>query len=48
MSDYTIDDIFRERLYMLIQFYIFNFEEQLPDINDSEEKIDETKKCEKS
>ena len=28
MADYTADDIFRKKLYMLIPFYIFNFEKQ--------------------
>ncbi len=28
VSDYEIEDIFRERLYMLIPFYIFRFEDQ--------------------
>ena len=41
MADYEIEDIFREKLFMLIPFYIFNFESQLSQINDSEERIDE-------
>ena len=41
MADYGIEDIFREKLFMLIPFYIFNYESQLPQINDSEEKIHE-------
>jgi hypothetical protein len=40
MEDYTIDDIFREKLFMLIPFYIFNYEKQLPEINKSEEAMD--------
>ena len=39
MSDYTVDDIFREKLFMLIPFYIFNYERQLPDIDKSEDDI---------
>ncbi len=41
VSDYTIEDIFDKRLYMLVPFYIFNYEAQLPKINQSELKIDE-------
>ena len=41
MSDYGIEDIFREKLFMLIPFYIFNYENELPQINDSKEKINE-------
>ncbi|WP_051656757.1 hypothetical protein [Butyrivibrio sp. AE3004] len=39
MSDYTVEDIFREKLYMLIPFYIFNYENQLPEIDKSEDAI---------
>lgn len=41
MSDYEIDDIFKDKLFMLIPFYIFNYEHQLPEMNCSDEKIDE-------
>ena len=41
MSDYDVEDIFREKLYMLIPFLIFNFEDQLPILDKSEEKINE-------
>lgn len=41
MSDFDIEDIFREKLFMLVPFYIFNFEDQLPRINNSNEEIDE-------
>ena len=41
MSDYGIDDIFAKKLYMLIPFYIFNYEGELADINNSSEKLDE-------
>lgn len=40
MSDYDIDDIFRDKLFMLIPFYIFNYERQLPEMNLSEDKLD--------
>ncbi len=40
MSDYDIDVIFSKRLYMLLPFYIFNYENELEDINDSEEKLE--------
>lgn len=35
------DDLFEKRLYMLIPFYIFNYESQLPEMNESSDKIDE-------
>ena len=44
MSDYTADDIFRKKLYMLIPFYIFNFEKQFEAINQDEEKLKEVVK----
>ena len=40
MADYTIEDIFREELYMLIPFYIFNYGDKLKEINVSEEKLE--------
>ena len=40
MADYTVDDIFREELYMLIPFYIFNYGDKLKEINVSEEKTE--------
>lgn len=40
MSDYDIEDIFSKKLYMLLPFYIFNFESELTDINGSEEKLE--------
>ena len=39
MSDYTIDDIFEKKLYMLIPFYVFNYESRLDEINKSEEEV---------
>ena len=44
MADYTADDIFRKKLYMLIPFYIFNFEKQFEAINQDEEKLKEVVK----
>ncbi len=33
VSDYSIDDIFNEKLYLLLPFYIFNYENKLSEIN---------------
>jgi hypothetical protein len=41
ISDYSIEDIFDKKLFMLIPFYIFNYEDQLPRINKNENEIDE-------
>ena len=41
MSDYSIDKIFEEKLFMLIPFYIFNFEKKLPEMNQDMDQIDE-------
>ena len=41
VSDYKIDEIFEKRLYLLLPFYIFNFEKQLGEIDQSPERIDE-------
>ncbi|SEF67603.1 hypothetical protein SAMN02910276_00815 [Butyrivibrio sp. Su6] len=41
VSDYSIDEIFSKKLYMLIPFYIFNFERKLPEINCNEAQIDD-------
>ena len=40
VSDYTIEDIIDKRLFMLIPFFIFNYEDELKDMNDSEERLD--------
>ena len=40
VSDFTIDEIFEKRLYMLIPFYIFNFEKELKQIAGDEKKMD--------
>lgn len=39
VSDYSIDDIFEKKLYMLIPFYAFTFENRLDELNNSEEKL---------
>ncbi len=39
MSEYSIDDIFEKKLYMLIPFYAFNYERNLDEINRDEKKI---------
>ena len=41
MWDYSLDDIFENRLYMLLPFYIFNYEGKLKSINKSNEKIEQ-------
>ena len=41
MWDYSIDDIFENKLYMLIPFYIFNYEGKLKSIDDSDEKTEQ-------
>lgn len=41
VSDYDIETIFMHRLYMLIPFYIFNFEDQLQEMNGNKEKLDD-------
>ena len=40
-SDFTIDAIFEKRLYILIPFFIFNFESNLKEINEDDTKSDE-------
>ena len=40
ISDFSIEDIFNDKLYMLIPFYIFNYEEDLPVINENTDQID--------
>ena len=41
VSDYTIDEIFENKLYMLIPFYIFVYEKDLESINEDEQKQNE-------
>lgn len=43
-SDFSIDTIFEKRLYFLIPFYIFNYEKELKDINNDEERLKELAK----
>ena len=38
-ENYTIEQIFEKKLYMLIPFYIFNFEKELPACEKNEEKL---------
>ena len=38
--DFTIKDIFDQKLYMLIPFYIFNYESDLEAINSDEQRIE--------
>ena len=40
MSDFTIDHLFENRLYLMIPFYIFNYERQLKKINMDEDKTE--------
>ena len=40
VSDYSIDDLFRKRLYMLIPFHIFNYERSLSIIDKDSAKSD--------
>lgn len=39
MANYTVDVIFEKQLFMLIPFYIFNYEEKLSEINTSDELV---------
>ena len=38
MSDYTLDDLFDKKLYILMPFYLFNYEKQFEEIEQDEEK----------
>ena len=38
-SDFTIDQIFEDKMYMLLPFYLFGYESQLPEMNESEEQL---------
>ena len=40
MSDYDIDSIFEKKLYMLIPFYIFNFESEFDEIDRDEKRLE--------
>lgn len=40
VRDYTMEDIFRKRLYFLIPFYIFNMESKFPEIEASRDKVE--------
>ncbi len=41
ISDFTIDDLFEKKLFLLIPFYIFNYEKELPKIDSDKTKIEE-------
>ncbi len=43
VRNYTVDDIFEKRLYFLIPFFIFNIENDLPEIDASVERLDALK-----
>ena len=43
IRDYTMEDIFKKRLYFLIPFYIFNMESKLSEIEASRDKVEELK-----
>ncbi|MCD8326001.1 MAG: hypothetical protein LUC90_04765 [Lachnospiraceae bacterium] len=42
-QQYTIDEIFERKLFMLIPFYIFSHEKAFPEYNTNEEKLEELK-----
>ena len=44
MSDYSIDRIFRKKMYLLLPFYFFNLEERLEYYNENEEDLQEFEK----
>ncbi len=43
VSDFTIDEIFEKKLFLLIPFFIFNFEKDLEEINKSDERVNDLK-----
>ncbi|MCD8327086.1 MAG: hypothetical protein LUC90_10530 [Lachnospiraceae bacterium] len=40
-QEYTIDEIFERKLFMLIPFYIFSHEKHFPEYNTNDEKLEE-------
>lgn len=44
IRDYTMEDIFKKRLYFLMPFYIFNIESKFSEIEASRDKVEELKK----
>ncbi len=40
MSDYTLEEIFEKKLYILLPFYIFNFEKRFKEYNKNPEKLE--------
>ena len=43
VKDYSMEDIFRKKLYFLIPFFIFNMENELPEINASQDRLERLK-----
>lgn len=43
VQTYSLDDIFKKRLLMLIPFYIFSHEKGFPEYNSNEKKLEELK-----
>ena len=41
LTDYTLDDIFEKRLFMLLPFYIFNYEKQFKELDKDDQKRNE-------
>ena len=41
MRDYSAEEIIRKRLYILIPFYLFNYEKRFKECNDDPEKLEE-------
>lgn len=41
MSDYSADDIFRKKLYILLPFYIFNFEKKFKKYSKNKDELKE-------
>ena len=48
VASYSLDDIFEKRLFMLLPFYIFNYEKQFKEMEENEQKRDEMIKTFKS
>ena len=43
VQTYSLEDIFKKKLLLLIPFYIFSHEKRFPEYNDNEEKLSELK-----
>ena len=48
IADYSLDDIFEKRLFMLLPFYIFNYEKRFAEFEGDKAKINELKETFKS